>query len=299
MSPPESARITEEHARRAAGLAALRYGIRARLEPLRAGANHVFRGGEAVIRVAAQSADVAGQVALARWLIAEDFPVPAPLGEAELIDGAWVSLWEYVPAATRRPIDFGQLGEVVARLHRVAPARLKDVVALPFCADAAWLAIDRRLAEVEAAGVLDASGLSVLRAASLALRGWQDRARQGMQVVCHGDVHPHNVLMRGDEVVIVDWDLICIGPAAWDHAALIPWADRYGGRPAAYPDFARGYGADGRESPLAQELAAVRLLAATLNTIAMAADDPRCAAEAKARMRYWSGDPAAPTWTAL
>ena len=43
----------------------------------------------------------------------------------------------------------------------------------------------------------------------------------------------------------------------------------------------------------------MRPLAATLNTIALAADDPGYAAEAKARMRYWSGDPAAPTWRAL
>ena len=299
MWPLESARLTEEHARRSAGLAALRYGIRAPLEPLRAGANHVFRAGEAVIRVAPQSVDVAGQVALARWLIAEGFAVPAPLEEAEQIDGSWVSLWEYVPADPGRPVEFEQLGEVVARLHGVAPARVDDVVPLPCCGDAAWLAIERRLADAEAVGVVAGSGLSALRQASLGLRGWRERARRGVQVVCHGDVHPRNVLMRGDEVVIVDWDLICRGPAAWDHAALIPWADRYGGPAAAYPDFARGYGADLRDSPLAQELAAVRLLAATLNTIAMAADDPSYTGEAKARMRYWTGDPAAPTWTAL
>ena len=98
-----------------------------------------------------------------------------------------------MPADPRRPIDFEQLGEVVARLHRVAPARLKGLVPLPFCGNAAWLAIDRRLPEADAAGVLDASGLSALRSASLALRGWQDRARRGIQVVCHGDAHPFNV----------------------------------------------------------------------------------------------------------
>jgi len=50
--------------------------------------------------------------------------------------------------------------------------------------------------------------------------------------------------MRGDEVVIVDWDSICLAPAAFDHAALLPWAERYGGDHAAYPDFADGYGAE-------------------------------------------------------
>ena len=181
----------------------------------------------------------------------------------------------------------------------MAPARVSDVVALPFCADAAWLAIDRRLAQAEATGVVDASGVAALRRASDALGDWRDRARRQVQVVCHGDVHPRNVLMSGDEVVIVDWDSICLGPAAWDHAALIPWAERYGGPVESYPDFARGYGCDLRSSPLAQLLAAVRLLAATVNTVLIAASDPRYAAEVQARMQYWLGDRAAATWTAL
>jgi thiamine kinase-like enzyme len=116
-------------------------------------------------------------------------------------------------------------------------------------------------------------------------------------VVCHGDVHPQNVLMRGDDVMIIDWDAICLGPPAWDHAALMTWADRWGGAARSYPDFARGYGADLRDSPLAQELAAVRLLAPTINMIINGESNPACAIEAKARMRYWLGDPAAPTWT--
>lgn len=101
--------------------------------------NHVFRAGDVVVRVAPLSADVSSQVALARWLGSEGFPVAAPLADAELVGGAKLSLWEYIHADERRPVDFGQLGEIVARLHRVAPDRMKDVVALPFCGDAAWL----------------------------------------------------------------------------------------------------------------------------------------------------------------
>jgi Ser/Thr protein kinase RdoA (MazF antagonist) len=257
----------------------------------------VFRAGDVVVRVAPRSTDVSSQVALARRLASEGFPVAAPLADAEAIGGAKVSLWEYIGADERRPIDFEQLGEVVGRLHRVPPARLTDVVALPFCGDATWLAVERRLAPAEAANVVDADGLAALRQHCVALRDWRSRAHRDAVVVCHGDVHPHNVLMRGDEVVIIDWDAICLGPPAFDHAALVTWAERWGGAPQTYPDFARGYGADLRESPLAQELAELRLLAATINMIINGASDRGCAAEAKARMRYWLGDPAAPTWT--
>src|SRR4051812_883213 len=113
-------------AARLAAAAARRHGIHAPVEPLRAGANDVFRAGEAVMRVARPAADVTGQVRLARWLIAEGFPVPAPLADVESVDGVPVSLWEYVPAGG--PIDFEQLGGVIARLHGIAPARVADVV---------------------------------------------------------------------------------------------------------------------------------------------------------------------------
>jgi hypothetical protein len=75
------------------------------------------------------------------------------------------------------------------------------------------------------------------------------------------------------------------------------WAERWGGAPHTYPDFARGYGTDLRESTLAQELAALRLLAPTINMIINGANDAASAAEARARMRYWLGEPDAPTWT--
>jgi len=170
-------------------------------------------------------------------------------------------------------------------------------VALPFCGDAQWLAVEHHLSLAEQTNVIDAAGLAALRRHCVALRGWKDRARQACSAVCHGDLHPQNVLMSGDQVVIIDWDAICVGPPAWDHAALLPWAERWGGSPQWYADFARGYGADLRASPLATELATLRLLAATLNKITGAASDPAYAAEARIRIRYWLGDPAAPTWT--
>src|SRR4051794_36524081 len=147
MSTPVHGRLADAEAARVAGAAARQHGIKAPIELLRAGANHVFRAGDAVVRVAPSTADVSGQIALARWLSTEGFSVAAPLGDAAVVEGAQVSLWEYVPADVRRPVDYEQLGDVVARLHRVPPSRVQDLVALRFCGDAAWLAIDRRLVQ--------------------------------------------------------------------------------------------------------------------------------------------------------
>jgi Phosphotransferase enzyme family len=197
------------------------------------------------------AADAAGQVALARWLRAEGFPVAAPVAGPELID------------------------------------------------DAPWLAVEENLALAEAADVVEADGIAALRRQCMQLRGWPDQARREDLVVCHGDVHPRNVLMHDDGVVLIDWDAICLGPPAWDHAALMTWPERWGGAPSTYSDFARGYGADLRDGPLAQQLATLRLLAPTINMIINGARDPICAAEARGRIRYWLGDPDAPSWTPL
>jgi Ser/Thr protein kinase RdoA (MazF antagonist) len=114
VSPHRADRVSAAQATRIAAIAARRHGINDPIEPLRTGDNHVLRAGDVVVRVAPRSADVSSQIALARWLIAEGFGVPAPLADAETIDGAQLSLWEYVDADARRPIDFEQLGEIVA-----------------------------------------------------------------------------------------------------------------------------------------------------------------------------------------
>ena len=59
-------------------------------------------------------------------------------------------------------------------------------------------------------------------------------------MVCHGDVHPGNVIQSADGPVLLDWDLLCRGPAAWDHAPLMTWTERWGGEPGIYEAFADG-----------------------------------------------------------
>ena len=103
--------------------------------------------------------------------------------------------------------------------------------------------------------------------------------------------------MSNGRAVIIDWDTICIGPPQWDHAALLTWADRWGGSPWDYRDFAAGYSERFESDPLAIELAEVRLLAPTINMIIKGSVSDRHAEEARRRMKFWRKDPDAPTWT--
>lgn len=206
-------------------------------------------------------------------------------------------MWEYIRG--EQPVDYRQWGEAICLLHQMSVEGVAELVALPWCGDADWLQLAENLETAANAGVVSDDDIEVLGAVTVDAAGWQKAARCGELVVCHGDVHPQNVLMRGDELIIIDWDAICIGPTEWDHAALLTWADRWGGAPSEYMAFAAGYGRDMRESPLAQILARVRLLAPTINMIIRGATSSRHAEEARLRMLYWQCVPSAPAWTGL
>ena len=113
-------------------------------------------------------------------------------------------------------------------------------------------------------------------------------------VVCHGDVHPGNVLPTADGPVLLDWDLLCRGPVAWDHGPLMTWTARWGGEPGIYERFAEGYGDSLRGDPLGEAVAELRLVAATLMRVRAGRTDPLAAAEAERRLRWWRGDPTRP-----
>jgi hypothetical protein len=76
------------------------------------------------------------------------------------------------------------------------------------------------------------------------------------------------------------------------------WTERWGGAPGVYEEFASGYGRSFRGDPLAESLAELRLLAATLMRIAARRRDPSAADELEVRLRWWREPHGAPAWTA-
>ena len=117
------------------------------------------------------------------------------------------------------------------------------------------------------------------------------------EVVCHGDVHPGNVVMTADGPVLLDWDLLCAAPAGWDHAMLLR-LPRWGWPARWYDDFAAGYGRSLADDPAARAIAELRLVAATLLRLRAGVADPSAMPEARRRLAFWRGDPDAPTWRA-
>lgn len=274
-----------------------RVGRRSTPELIRSGANEVYAVDDLVIRLAPPGADIAAQATAAGVLARLGVAMPA-LVESGMVDDQPYTIWERVPADSGADVDFSELGAEIGRLHRLDPAALDGLVTLPWCDEASWLDLDTILDAAEAADVVSLADIQILRASWAQLRSWGARCRSaGPPVVCHGDVHPQNVIMRHGKAIVIDWDTLCLGPAQWDHAALMTWAGRWGGSPDAYSRFAAGYGRNFAGDDLANDLALLRLLAPTVNLIVKGATDARYAAEAQRRMRYWRGEPAAPAWT--
>ena len=166
-------------------------------------------------------------------------------------------------------------------------------VPLPRCDEFPWWHFDELLDEV--GDLVDAAAMSGLRATIDHHRGW----RQWVDgVVCHGDVHPENVMMTASGPVLLDWDMMCVGPPGWDHAMLLR-LPRWGWPADWYDAFARGYGRSLADDPTAKALADLRLVAATLLRLRAARDDPAALPQAQLRLAYWRDPSHAPTWTAV
>lgn len=69
---------------------------------------------------------------------------------------------------------------------------------------------------------------------------WLLPVREPVEVICHGDYAPYNVVLEGNRAVaIIDFDTAHPGPKAWDIAyALYRWA------PLTNPDNADGFGSE-------------------------------------------------------
>lgn len=258
---------------------------------LRHGMNSLYLSDGVVIRVGAATAPAAALHALVRWLLEVGVPTVPPIdGLVADVDGFAVTGWRFV-REVRRAIDWRAVGRAVRLVHSLDVAAAPVDYPTPSPTVFPWWQFDEMLADV--GGEVEPRALDGLRSAVERDRGWEERVRTGA-VLCHGDVHPGNVLMSGTGPLLVDWDLMCVANPGWDHAMLTTLASRWGGDPHAYAAFADGYGRSYADDPLTRALGELRNVAATLMRIRAGRHDPAAAAEAERRLAYWRGDSQAP-----
>ncbi len=280
----------------AAVAAAAHWGL-PRPELLRTGMNALFAtGADVVLRVGRPTTDPSAAAWLGEWLTERGLRVPRFVRLEPFVAGELAVLAQ-VREHPVGSIDWAEVGAMVSRLHAVTPEEIDEVSAhypTPWCSSFPWWDFDAMLIDV-GDEVDDVARAGIERA--LERHNWRSRVER--VVLCHGDVHPGNVIPAGDGPVLLDWDLACLGPAAWDHGPLINWTSRWGGEPGVYEAFAEGYGLSLRGDPVAEALAELRLVAATLMRVKAGRTDPVAAHEAERRLRYWRGDPDPPAWQAV
>ncbi|HEY5663506.1 MAG TPA: aminoglycoside phosphotransferase family protein [Ilumatobacter sp.] len=279
---------------RAAEAAADRWGL-PRPHRLRVGMNALYGCGGTVLRVGHATAPAELAHRLAEVMIEHGVATVSPVdGLAGTFEGVAVTAWQREQAVDVA-IDWVAVGRSVRRVHEVPLAALPSGYPVPSPQVFPWWDFEALLAE--SADLLDEAALHGLRSALDRHAGWRHEVGVGA-VVCHGDVHPGNVLRSANGPLLIDWDLLCTAPPAWDHAMLTSYAPRWGGDPAVYRAFADGYGASLAHDPLTIGLARLRNVAATLMRLRAGRTDPVARAEAERRLRHWRDDPGAPAWTA-
>lgn len=262
-------------------------------EPLliRRGMNALFATGDVVLRVGHAGGPAAAAHALVGVLRSHGVPTVEPVeGMAADREGFAVTGWVRVePVQTA--IDWFAVGAAVRRVHALPLAEIPTGYPVPSPTSFPWWDFAALLAEV--AADIDAVALDGLRRAVDRHADWRASVRVD-PVLCHGDVHPGNVLVGPDGPLLLDWDLLCHAAPAWDHAMLTTYSSRWGGDPAVYPAFAEGYGASLADDPLTRGLGELRNVAATLLRVRAGRSDPAAAREAAHRLRYWRGEDDAP-----
>lgn len=269
---------------------------------LRVGMNVLFESGDVVIRVSAPTAPAHAAIDLADMLRSRGIPVPEPVdiavvgGVGDARDG-WASglgasAWRRV-AATTDPIDWSAVGDVVRRVHEIPQAGIPDGYPVADPRRFPWWDFDAMLAEVD--DLIDGVARRGLDEVLEHHADWRDRVA-AESVVCHGDVHPGNVLMTRDGPVLLDWDLMCGAHPAWDHAMLAGYALRWGGPPETYAEFLDGYGRSFEGTALLDALRDLRDVAATLMRVRAGRSDPDARAEAGRRLEFYRGAKNPPLW---
>jgi len=119
-----------------------------------------------------------------------------------------VTLFESVgPRRSLRDVP-ARLADLLVDLHRLDP----DPTRAALQPESGWQLLEQTLADIKSAAQLSGP--------IAAIHDWltEHRPYDGVDVVCHGDLHAFNVLVNSQEISVLDWELAGLAPPAFDVA---------------------------------------------------------------------------------
>ncbi|MEU6340668.1 aminoglycoside phosphotransferase family protein [Streptomyces sp. NPDC046977] len=254
------------------------------IEMLRLGDHAVFRidGGRIVSRIG-RSPDrlmsVRREVAVAEWLVTEDYPAARLVTTAEqpiVVQGHPVTFWEGL-ANGDAYASTGEMGVLLLQLHELEPPPFLLPSLQPF---------DKVTQRLRHATMPDPTRV-FLQSMADDLATEYDR----LQFVLppghlHGDFNVGNVLHdAGGQPKVIDLDGFVTGPREWDLMQTAMYYDSFGWHTEAeYADFVAGYGFDVREWSGYTVLRSIRELLMVTWLSQNAGANPRAAEEVEKRV---------------
>lgn len=261
------------------------------VEHHRTSMNAIYYCGDSVIRIGRTTGPPTAALELAEVLHAAGVAVARPrLDTCRSHDDLSATVWERLRPSPE-PVDWHGIGEMIAILHDLEPHRIPVDYPLSTPSAFEWWNIDERLEGI--ADRIDETAYTSLLDTIEQTRCWRDQL-QCAAVVCHGDLHPGNVMQTVNGPVILDWDLLCLAPAGWDLAPLRYWGSVWAGDASILHDFTAGYG-HGLDDDLFTALVAQLRLAVATVMLLLSGDTT---GEAERRLRYWRGEVDPPRWRA-
>lgn len=214
-------------------------------ELLRLGENALYRlrSAPVVVRIARDLAylgDADKEVGVADWLASIDFAAVRlhdVKGQPLDVEGHPVTFWRYFDGERGGPANVGDLGILLRKLHETAaPAGLS----LP--PDNVLGRVSRR---IESAPVPDSDKSFLLeRCEELSARIRELRFPLAPTVI-HGDAHVQNLMVRGSDVILIDFERFARGQPEWDlSVTATEYVTAGWWTPAQYVQFESAYGYD-------------------------------------------------------
>ncbi|MER5580943.1 aminoglycoside phosphotransferase family protein [Streptomyces asoensis] len=266
-------------------------------ELIRLGENALFRLASVplVVRIARGKewlSTARKEVAVARWLAAEEFSAARVVEEVEqplLIDGHPVTFWHLIAEGDRKA-TYGELGSILRDLHALTlPAGLELPSFDPFGKQE--LRIDR--------AAIPEDDRAFLRKRRRELQDRYSELRfESLMGPVHGDAHVQNLMVddRG-RVILIDFEAFCFDHPEWDLMVTAVEHHSLGWQTdAQYADFVAAYGRDLYDWPGYETLRGMQEFGMTTWLMQNVRENEETAAEYRRRIAGLRNDQAPRDW---